>query len=188
MPLQLIRIAGCAACLALVGCTTPPNLGDVPEGASLVAPGQGPADARPGACYGKDTTPATIETVTERVLIREAQFAPGGGIVKPAEYATKTRQEIKGGGQPYFFEVPCAHTMTPEFIASLQRALQARDFYRGPITGRMDRRTLKAVRAFQLPNFNSDILTMDTARALGLIAVGPVPQPYATTPAPVAQF
>lgn len=119
-------------------------------------------------------TPAVIETVTEQVLVQPPQIASdGGAIIAPAVYKTDTRQRIVQDRQEFFFEVPpCPPTqMTPEFIASVQRALEVRGgVYRGAITGEMDARTRRAIRQFQLPAFNSDILTMDSARRLGLVA------------------
>ena len=136
-------------------------------------PAERPADARPGACYGKDVTPAVIEVVTEDILIEPAKFAPDGAVIKPAVYETSTRQDIVKPRREVFFEVPCPAQMTPEFIASLQRALQARGYYAGPITGQMDEPTRRAVRAYQLPSgLNTDILTLETALELGLVAYG----------------
>ncbi len=157
------------ALLGLAACVVP-SLPSAPEGATLLAPGEGPPDAKDGACYGKDVTPAIIETVTEQVLVQPAQTAEDGTVVAPAAYRTETRQHIVQERHEYFFEVPCAEALTPQFIASVQRALAARGLYRGAITGEMDARTRRAIRKFQLPGFNSDILTMGSARRLGLVA------------------
>ncbi|WP_421701488.1 peptidoglycan-binding domain-containing protein [Aliiroseovarius sp.] len=162
-------VAPLAALLALTACVAP-GLPTAPEGATLLAPGEGPPDAVDGACYGKDVTPAVIETVTEQVLIQPPQIASDGAIIAPAVYKTDTRQRIVQDRQEFFFEVPCPDQMTPEFIASVQRALEVRGIYRGAITGEMDAKTRRAIRQFQLPGFNSDILTMDSARRLGLVA------------------
>jgi len=160
-----------AVCLALTGCTTSGE-GAGPEQITLVTqPGEGPPDAKPGACYGKDVTPATVEVVTEQVMIQPAQIASDGAVIQPAIYRTSTHQAIVKERQEFFFEVPCANIMTPEFIASLQRALKARRLFRGQITGVMDAKTRKSVRQFQAPaGLDSGILTMETARKLGLIA------------------
>lgn len=67
------------------------------------------------------------------------------------------------------FRVPCPETVNTVFVSSLQRALQVRDYYDGPVTGRPDAATRDAVRAYQRDNgFDSPILTLDTARRLGL--------------------
>ena len=159
------------ALVALTACVSPTGPA-APEGATLLAQGEGPPDAVDGACYGKDVTPAVVEVVTEQVLIEPAKFASDGSVIAPAAYSTNTHQRIVQERREFFFEVPCAATMTPGFIASIQRALKARGIYRGAITGELTPRTQKAIRTFQLPGFNSSILTMDSARRLGLIAYG----------------
>ncbi len=162
-----------AAALFLAACTS--GLDPTPghETILITTPGEGPPDAREGACYGKDVTPAVVEVVTEQVLVQEAKFAEDGGVIQPAVYTTTTRQTIVEERKEFFFEVPCPDVLTPDFIASLQRALKARRLYRGPLSGVMDERTRRAIRKFQKPSgLNSDILTMDTALKLGLIAYG----------------
>ena len=67
------------------------------------------------------------------------------------------------------FRVPCPEKVTGAFVASLQRALRARNFYSGQITGRPDAATRAAVRAYQRSDgFDSPILTLETAQKLGL--------------------
>ena len=166
--LSLIVGATLAACTSPVG---PPAPGH--ETILITTPGEGPPDARPGACYGKDVTPAVVEVITEQELVEPAQFAEDGGIIKPAIYRTTTKQAIIDPRKEFFFEVPCADKFTTEFVTSLQRALKARGFYRGRLTGIMDDRTRRAIRKFQIPNgLNSDILTSTTALDLGLLAYG----------------
>jgi peptidoglycan hydrolase-like protein with peptidoglycan-binding domain len=71
-----------------------------------------------------------------------------------------------------WFETPCPDALSPEFIASLQRALQARNRLAGPITGTFDPPTREAVARLQKQNgLNSSVLSLETARGLGLIAV-----------------
>lgn len=174
-----------ASFVLLAGCNTAPAPISRNETTLITTPGEGPPDARPGACYGKDVTPAKIEVVTEQVLVSPAQFASDGAIIKPAIYDSSTRQAITEPRKEFFFEVPCPAVLTQEFITSLQRALKARRLYRGALTGIMDERTRRAIRKFQIPGgLNSNILTMDTARQLGLVAygrdgldAGPAPEP-----------
>lgn len=131
-----------------------------------------PPGAAPGSCWGKDITPAVVETVTEQVLLRPAETHPDGRIARPATYKTETRQKIVQERAEAWFETPCAEVLTPEFVASLQRALRARGYYRGPISGQMDARTRAAIRRYQAPQgLNSAILSIATARKLGLVAV-----------------
>lgn len=125
--------------------------------------GEGPPDADPNACYGRHTTPAVIETVTE-------QMADGTGV-----FITETQAQIVEERRELWFETPCQAEDDPEFIASLQRALTARGHYRGPISGEMTRRTRRAIRDFQAPQgLDSSILSLAAARQLGLAIWDPV--------------
>ncbi len=87
-------------------------------------------------------------------------------------FKLQTRQAIVRERKELFFEIPCKEVLTPEFIASVQRALKARGAYDGSISGEMDPRTRRALRRFQAADgLNSSILSLQTARKLGLIAV-----------------
>ena len=56
-------------------------------------------------------------------------------------------------------------------MASLQRALAARDYYAGPVTSQMDRATIASIRQYQTERgLESGQLSVETARTLGLIA------------------
>ena len=132
------------------------------------APPGAPADT----CWGKDVTPAVIETVTEQIMLQPAQIQDDGTVTAPAIYKTETRQKIVKERRETWFETPCAAQETPDFIASLQRALAVRGLYRGPVTGEMDKRTRRAVRGYQKPQgLDSGILSLAAARKLGLVAV-----------------
>ncbi|NBB96787.1 MAG: peptidoglycan-binding protein [Alphaproteobacteria bacterium] len=86
-----------------------------------------------------------------------------------ARYSTNGAESANGVIEETAFRVPCPETVTGAFVASLQRALQVRDYYTGPITGQPDSATRKAVRAFQRANgFDSPVLTLETAQRLGL--------------------
>lgn len=153
--------------------------GPVPEvtrstGTALITdPDERPADAKPGSCYGKDVTPATIEVVTEDKLLEPAKLAPDGAVIKPAVYETTKVQKIVAQREEFFFEVPCPPLLDEDFVATLQRALKARGFYRGLINGRMTDATRRAIRAYQVPRgLNTDILTLQSALDLGLVAYG----------------
>lgn len=133
-----------------------------------------PPGAAPGTCWAKAFTPAVIKTVTEQVLVEPQALAPDGSVVYPAAYRTETHQEIVEDRRESWFETPCPEAMSGEVVASLQRALNVRGFYHGPITGRMDRPTRAAIRAYQTSRgIASDILAMDTARDFGLVPVSP---------------
>jgi len=131
-----------------------------------------PPGAAPGSCWGKNVTPAVIETVTHQVLLQPAQVLVDGTVLQPAIYKTETLQDIVRERRETWFLVPCDRAQTPEFIASLQRALAVRDMYNGRITGEMSAATRAAVRRFQKPQgLNSGILSLAGARKLGLVAV-----------------
>ncbi|AJE48215.1 peptidoglycan-binding domain-containing protein [Celeribacter indicus] len=127
------------------------------------------AGADPAVCHARHVTPAVIETVTEQVLAQPPRLAGDGSVVRPAVYRTETRQEIVRERQELRFEALCAEELTPEFVASLQRALAVRGHFTGPVTGRLDRATRRALRAYQKEQgLDSEILSLAAARRLGL--------------------
>jgi len=137
-----------------------------------------PPGAPPGTCWGKTETPALIETVTEQVIVQPAETGADGAVVSPAVYRTETRQQIVRERRETWFETPCPEVLTPEFVASLQRALAARGLYRGAETGEMDRATRAAIRRYQAPDgVDSGILSLEAARRLGLVAMARAPDP-----------
>jgi len=133
---------------------------------------EAPPGAAPGTCWGKVVSPAVIETVTEQIVLQPAEVLEDGSVVAPAVYKTETRQAIVEERKVTWFETLCAADLTPEFVESLQRALKARDHYRGPVDGEMNARTRAGVRQYQQPlGLDSGILTLAAARKLGLVAV-----------------
>ncbi len=131
-----------------------------------------PPGAAPGTCWGRDATPAIIETVTEQILMQPAEVLTDGHVAQPAIYKTETRQAIVRERREVWFRTPCQTEITMDFTASLQRALGARGLYDGPINGMMDTRTRHAVRAYQKPEgLDSGILSLAAARKLGLSVV-----------------
>ncbi|SCM68575.1 peptidoglycan-binding domain-containing protein [Donghicola eburneus] len=132
----------------------------------------GPAGAAPGTCWGVEFTPAVIETVTEDILVAPASTLPDG-TPQPPVYRTTTRQEIVQDRGEQWFETPCEKDLTPDFIASLQRALELRGYLRGNPDGVLDIRTKRAIQSFQRDfGLDSDVLSMRAARQLGLVAYG----------------
>ena len=140
------------------------------DAAVEVLRGAGPPNADPMACYGRKSTPAVIETVTEQVMVQPPQIGTDGVVREHAIFVTETHQRIVTERRELWFEVPCAlEAGDRDFIASLQRALSARGLYAGPVTGEMNRRTARAVRAFQAPQgLDSEILSLAAAQQLGL--------------------
>lgn len=174
---RTIPVAGLV--LLLAGCAGAglPDVARLAEPAPVQTRATPPPGSDPNACYGQDATPAVIETVTEQIMLQPAQIDVNGTVTYPAIYKTETRQAIVQERRELWFEIPCPQAMTPEFIASLQRALKARGLYRGPVTAEMSSRTRRAVRAFQKPQgLDSAILSTAAAKKLGLVSFGPVPE------------
>ena len=169
------RTAGFAlvSALVLAGCqATPTGRGDGGEEVVITDFAEAPPGARAGACYGKDVTPAVIEQVTERALVQEPQFGPEGNVITPARYEEHTTSQVVQGREEIYFETPCPPRWTPDFIASVQRALSARGLYAGAPDGVLSPATRQAIRAFQISRgLNSGILSTESARALGLVEV-----------------
>ncbi len=160
-----------AVALALSACTT---LTDTTTRSNIdpVSLATAPPGAAPGTCWDKTVAPAVVETQSRKVLLQPAQISSDGRVQAPPIYKTEAQQVVTRPRRENWFEVPCADLMTPDFIASLQRALEARGHYRGPITGTMDARTSAAVKRFQKEEgFDHATLTVAAARKLGLIAV-----------------
>lgn len=139
-----------------------------------------PPKADDGKCWGKDMTPALVETVTEQVLVRPAGPvvgpSPDGAptyktVQSPAVYATQTQQKIITPRAVFWFEIPCPAQLNAGVIATLQRALKSRGLFRGVITGAMDQKTQKSVRWYQKQHgLDSTTLSLLAARQLGVIA------------------
>jgi len=131
-----------------------------------------PPDVEPGTCWGKATSPAVIETVTEQVVLRPATLADDGSVISPAVIKTETQQKIVQEREETWFQILCDADLTPELIASVQRALAARDLYAGAVSGTMDARTRAAVRRYQSAGgLDSGILSLEAARQMGLVRV-----------------
>jgi len=134
---------------------------------------EGPPNAKEDECWGRLTTPAIVETVTDQILLQPAEIGSDGTVRSQAVYKTETRQAIIREREDLWFETLCEEELTVEFVMSLQRALQARDIYSGRINGDLDPRTRRAIRAYQQPQgVDSAILTRAAARQLGLLAYG----------------
>ncbi|EAQ04211.1 lipoprotein, putative [Pseudooceanicola batsensis HTCC2597] len=166
--------AGTLALVLLAACDLPlpvPGLG-APEIIRIHS--TPPPGSPPGACWGREATPAVIETVTEQILLQPAQVRSDGTVEAPAVYKTETRQRIVKERRELWFRTPCPPELTFDFVASLQRALAARGLYRGQVNGVMDRATRHAVRRYQAPlGLDSGILSLAGARKLGLAVVDP---------------
>ena len=129
-----------------------------------------PPPAAEGECWTTDVTPAVIESVSEQVVATPAVTDADGTVLIPATYASSTQQRILRDRQTIHIRTPCPEEMTPEFVASVQRALKARGYYLMPVTGTMDGPTLDAIRRFQEPRgLDSPVLSLAGAKTLGLM-------------------
>jgi hypothetical protein len=153
---------------SLSACTPPSaNSGSVTRAGQEAPPG-----AAPDSCWGKQTRPAIIETVTHQVMLQPAEVLADGSVIHPAMFKTETRQDIVRPRQDTWYEILCTTQLTADLIASVQRALTARGLYHGAINGEMDRATRAAVRRYQKPQgVDSALLSLAAARQMGLVAI-----------------
>ena len=165
-------LLACAVLLALAACSgqqSPNNRVDLSR-ETLPAKDNTPPDGPADACGAKETIPAVIETVTEQIIATPAGTGADGAAI-PATYRTETRQRMVQDRRAVWFLTPCAADMTPDFIATLQRALKARGLYRAPLTGQMDATTRSALRRFKADRgLDTSTLSLAAARELGIVA------------------
>jgi len=152
-----------AALIALAGC------------AQTVAPEADDAGAGPranGQCTASEVTPAVYEQVMGQVMVVPEQRDAAGAVVHPPVYRNAPVPRLVRPRGEVRFPAPCPAQMTADFIASVQRALYARGYLTGTITREMDAATRAAIRRYQAERgLDSDQLSLDTARELGLVAV-----------------
>ncbi|WP_299211863.1 peptidoglycan-binding domain-containing protein [uncultured Tateyamaria sp.] len=131
-----------------------------------------PPGAAPGTCWDKTVSPAVVETVTRKIQLQPAQISSDGRVQSPPIYKTETSQQVVQPRRETWYEILCDADVTPDFVASVQRALEARGFYSGQITGEMDARTRAAIGKYQAAEgLDSKTLSIGAARKLGLITV-----------------
>lgn len=160
-------LMACLLATMLTACTSAATIPTTPT-----SPPQAPDGAPADTCWHRNISPAVIETVTDQVLVQAEQRNEQGQVTSPAIFRTVTRQEIVQPRRESWIETPCPDQITPGFIASLQRALAVRGYYKGAINGRMDGPTRIALRRYQKEvGLDSSALSLATARQLGLVAV-----------------
>jgi hypothetical protein len=124
-----------------------------------------------GRCFANDISPAVIETVTIQEIESPEVRNEAGQVIRPAAFRTVKRQQIVRERAGIRFETVCPQNYTVERVSTLQRALKARGFYNGPISGTLDPATGAAIQQFQrLGGPDTVLLSIDTARKLGVIA------------------
>lgn len=182
----LLAVASLAGCQA-----TRPATGMAPNAAPETAPG--PEAAPPAeptqTSTGSAAQPGTADSATgtaprprpgdargEAAAAAEGCWAAPEAALAGAAQDTAASPAAAAAAPrrtpgPAVFEALCPAALTPERIATLQRALAARGLHAGPVTGRMDAATADAVRAFQRrQGLDSATLSLAAARALGIVA------------------
>ncbi len=168
----LVLLLGLAACGPTV---IPAAPGRADLGAGLVRPSgaSGPPKGPEGACWTSDLSPAVIETVTEQVVDRPEKRDASGNVTQAASFRTETRQQMVRERSEVWFRVPCPDVMDVDFVATLQRALKARGYYRLPLSGVMDAATRDAIRRFQSERgLDIETLSLGAAQELGIVPTG----------------
>ncbi len=176
LALGVVLVACAAADLPGADRDAAPVSSTIPAGrllaGELVRGGNPASDAAAGICWGAETIPAVIETVTEQAEVTPAQLNPDGTVRMPATFQTSTRQRIVTDRQDVWFRTPCPDLIDAAFVETLQRALKVRGLYRGTVTGVIDAATAGAIRRFQAPQgLDSSTLSLLAARQLGLVAL-----------------
>ena len=117
-------------------------------------------------------TPAEISTLLETRLFQPKKRNTAGQLVSPAQYETTRTQTITKTRSVTKIDAVCPEDMTPEFIASLQRAFQARGLFSSTITGSIDTSTRRAILNFQTVRGVASATVMNaTAQELGLVVI-----------------
>ena len=163
----MTRISLLAMATALSGCSIAgPDVTRFMEPDVILTRDAAPAAAQAGTCWAELQNTPVITSVTAQLLTQSA----------PRRKPSETIDD----GKAVWFERPCDREMTPYFVETLQRALQARGLYRRDITGEMDTATRFAIRLYQQPlGLDSGILSLSAARSLGLSRVLPDAQEQA---------
>lgn len=174
VPLALLVVAACTPPSQLPPSQLPlahgvtPGVGQSVRSAAQTAP----AGAPTGSCWDTEITPAVIETVTRQEQIAPPTTDTNGQILQPARFRTVTRQEVVRPRSETWFETLCPADFSPDFVATLQRALAVRGYHQGAITGRLDQNTQAAILSYQRDEgLDSASLSLANARKLGLISV-----------------
>jgi peptidoglycan hydrolase-like protein with peptidoglycan-binding domain len=105
-------------------------------------------------------------------LVQPEKRDTAGQLVSPAQYGTTRTQTIAKPRSVTKIDAVCPEDLTPEFIASLQRAFQARILFSSAITGSFDAPTRRAIMNFQsVRGVESTTVTKATAQELGLVVI-----------------
>ena len=159
--------------LAVASCTTTAvdPAPSTPSAAQVISLGAIDTTAD-GTCFA--TSAAETETVTEDVVVEVVPAVKdrNGVVTSPAVFRNVTRPRTMITREGTRFETVCPPVLTVTFVTTLQRALQSRAAYSGPVNGQYDTATGLAVQRFQRDSgIDSPYLSVSTARQLGVLAV-----------------
>ncbi len=120
-------------------------------------------------------TPATVRRIpvpAEYRTVRVQKVVAEPRVEKepvPAQHQTITRTVKVSEGRMEWQPILCETNTTREIVHALQRNLQGRGYYDGPVDGVIGPATMRGVRAFQKANGLAEgFLTLDTLQALGV--------------------
>ena len=113
------------------------------------------------------TVPEEYQSVTSMKLVAPAEERR---VQIPAEQQTVTKTVVANAGHIEWQPVLCETNTSPDLIKSMQVALHRAGHYSGKIDGKLNPRTMAAVRSFQqakgLPTTGQ--LTIETLQSLGV--------------------
>ena len=90
----------------------------------------------------------------------------------PEDSSSTSKQRMVHDRAEVYIRTPCYDQLTPDTIATLQRALKARGYYQLPLSGELDPATMTAIRRYQADHgLDTPVLSLKAAEALGLVAV-----------------
>jgi hypothetical protein len=126
-----------------------------------------------GALVGcQGTQPQVSRAPSDTSILQQARSDDGtcwGSDVLPARMDYETN--VIASAEVQVFAVPCPELFSQSFVETLQRALAARGHFASDVTGFVDTNTRSAILTFQQDQgFNSSVLTLESARTLGLLA------------------
>ena len=160
----------------LSNCAPQPDTAPPPSPSAsgpMFAAGEIETDAN-GRCFTRTIEPTATRIIEEQIIVAPEVRAADGTITSPAIFRNVSGPRTVTVGEGDRFETLCPPQYTPELVATLQRALKARQAYAGPITGNFDTATRTAVRAFQTERgTDSTLVSVEVARRLGVVALSP---------------
>lgn len=120
-------------------------------------------------CWARDVIPPVMGRGIGNIVVAPEQRADDGSVLQPAVIRRAETDIVLEPEKPYWFRTPCGADVDAAFISSVQRALEVRGVFEGPITGTLDAKTNDAIRAYQAAQgLDSAALSLKAAQQLGL--------------------